>query len=198
MSSLKKQKRPKAMRYTEEQKTKVIEQLWVTSAKKLYNFLGRFNMSTEEREDVVQEAFAKAYKSLGSFKGEARLETWLFKIAKNIWLNKIRYNHMQKRDYAAFDIKQYFELQGYSTQASRVTDPLVQEDLAKIVEATIVGRFKSRPEWIEVMREIFINYTDMSHDELAEAYGVNKRSMRREKYQLSRRIEEKLRALKAI
>lgn len=31
-------------------------------------------------EDVAQEAFAKAYAALGGFRGEARLETWFYRI----------------------------------------------------------------------------------------------------------------------
>lgn len=34
-------------------------------------------------EDVAQQVFVSAYKALGSFRGEARLSTWLFRIAAN-------------------------------------------------------------------------------------------------------------------
>lgn len=36
-----------------------------------------------ESEDVVQEVFLKAYAKLGSFRGESRLFTWLYRIAVN-------------------------------------------------------------------------------------------------------------------
>lgn len=186
------------MKYTERQKTAIIEELWVKSYKKLHYFLGRWPMSTEEREDIVQEAFAKAFKSLESFKGNCKLETWLFQIAKNLYFNKVRYNHVQKRDYAGFDVKAYFEMQNHSAQGGRVTDPIVQVELNKIVDSVILFKFKTRPEWVEVMREIFINFTDLSHAELAETYGVDVDAVRREKFQIRKRIAERLRALKAI
>ena len=78
------------MKYTDEQKNTMIEDLWNSSSKKLFNYLGKYNMSREEREDTVSEAFARAFKSLETFKGTCKLESWLFQIAKNIYLNKIQ------------------------------------------------------------------------------------------------------------
>ena len=186
------------MKYTEEQKTKMIEDLWSNSHKKLIHFMYRYNMSPEEREDVIQEAFLKAFKSLDSYRGASKLETWLFQIAKNIWLNKIRYNHFKKRDYKEFDKVSYENTFKHKVVSTGVTDPILQAELADIIDRVITFKFKERPQFINVMREIFINHTDMSHDELAEAYGVNAQSIRREKFKIGQRILEKLRALKAI
>ena len=36
-----------------------------------------------EAEDAVQEAYLRAYRSLGSFRGESKLSTWLVRIAAN-------------------------------------------------------------------------------------------------------------------
>ncbi len=200
MRSLKKPKRPKVMKYTEEQKTKLVEELWFKSHKKLYNFLCRYPMSPEEREDTVQEAFARAFKSLESFKGESSLETWLFKIAKNIRLNRIRYNHVIKRDQAGFDIKCYFGIQARKGLGETVTDPLIEAELNRIVNGVIESRYKLavKKKWKEVMREIFINHTDLTYDELSKIYRVSSVAMRKEKFRTAQRIADRLRALKAI
>jgi RNA polymerase sigma-70 factor (ECF subfamily) len=193
-----KRQRKKIMKYTEEQKTKLIEELWVNSRKKLVNFLYRYNMSPEEREDTVQEAFTRAYKSMDSFRGGCKMETWLFQIAKNIYLNNIRYNHVKKRERTTFDIESYIHTQMFRSSAASITNPIVQAELEKIVDSVIKTKFRERPEWQLVMREIFINDTDMGHAELAEAYGVNARAIRREKFKIGRRIQEKLRAMQII
>lgn len=198
MNSSKKSKRLKYMKYTEQQKTAIIEELWATSHKKLDNFLKHWPISPEDRADIIQEAFARAFNKLESFRGSCKLESWLFQIAKNIYLNKIRYNHVQKRNYSQFDMKTYHKIQAHTGNPGRVLDPLIQAELEKIVESVIAFKFKKRPEWIQVMREIFINYSDLSHAELAETYGVNPASMRREKFQIRKRIAERLRALKVI
>ena len=46
-----------------------------------------------EAEDVVQETFFNAWKSLDAFDGRARLGTWLFRIAYNAALMRLRNKH---------------------------------------------------------------------------------------------------------
>ncbi len=46
--------------------------------------------SHEEADDVVQEAFIKAYVSLGEFRGDSSFFTWLYRIAINLSLNAVR------------------------------------------------------------------------------------------------------------
>ena len=47
----------------------------------VYRFLSAFGVPPEEREDACQEVFVAVYRSLGRFRGEARLSTWIYRIA---------------------------------------------------------------------------------------------------------------------
>src|SRR4029453_7013172 len=49
----------------------------------LYRVARSVLLDDYEAEDVVQETFIKAFKRLGDFRGEARLSTWLTRIALN-------------------------------------------------------------------------------------------------------------------
>ena len=51
-----------------------------------YQVLG----NRQEAEDVVQETFLKAHRSIHGFKGEASLGTWLYRIAINVCRDVIR------------------------------------------------------------------------------------------------------------
>ena len=54
-----------------------------------YRTLGR----EEEARDVVQDAFMRAYRGLGGFKGEAKFSSWLYRITLNLcrdWIRKER------------------------------------------------------------------------------------------------------------
>jgi RNA polymerase sigma-70 factor, ECF subfamily len=49
-----------------------------------------FVHSKEDADDLTQEVFILAYQSLMKFKGEASFSTWLYRIAVNASLNKVR------------------------------------------------------------------------------------------------------------
>lgn len=49
----------------------------------VHNLVCRIVGDAEEAEDIAQEAFVKAYLSLGDFRGDSRFSTWLCRIALN-------------------------------------------------------------------------------------------------------------------
>lgn len=50
---------------------------------KIVALISRYINDWSECEDVSQEAFLRAYRALGGFRGESRFYTWLYKIAVN-------------------------------------------------------------------------------------------------------------------
>lgn len=56
----------------------------------LVNLAYRFCHDHGHAEDMAQEAFLKAYRSLASWRGEARFSTWLFAIALNLYRSRVR------------------------------------------------------------------------------------------------------------
>jgi RNA polymerase sigma factor (sigma-70 family) len=53
--------------------------------------------NTAEAEDAAQETFIKVYESIGSFKGEALLSTWIYRIAVHKALDKLRRQKLRQR-----------------------------------------------------------------------------------------------------
>ena len=54
---------------------------------RLVNFVRLMTSSAPDRdaaEDVAQEAFLRAYRSLGQFRGQSTFKTWLYQIATNV------------------------------------------------------------------------------------------------------------------
>ena len=49
-----------------------------------------FVHNREDAEDLTQEVFINAYRSLSGFKGEASFATWIYRIAVNASLNRVR------------------------------------------------------------------------------------------------------------
>lgn len=61
-----------------------------TYTEKLYWHVRRFLCSHEDTNDLLQDIFIKIWRALPSFRKEARLYTWIYKIATNEVLNSLR------------------------------------------------------------------------------------------------------------
>ena len=53
-------------------------------ADRIHALLARLTGSPEDAEDLAQECFLRAYRSLGSFRGGSAFYTWLYRIAVNL------------------------------------------------------------------------------------------------------------------
>ena len=61
----------------------------------IYNLIYKMVRNKEETEDLVQEAFMKAFKALPSFNEEYAFSTWLYKIAVNNCIDHMRKKKLQ-------------------------------------------------------------------------------------------------------
>ena len=96
----------------------------------LYWHIRRMLTCHEDAEDVLQETFLRVYRHLGSFKGDSKLSTWLYKIATNevlrfiekhkqsdddtaeqlVWLQKA-IRHLPEKQRLVFNLRYYDELE---------------------------------------------------------------------------------------
>lgn len=58
---------------------------------RVYNLTYRMLGNREEAEDLSQEVFITVFKSIDSFRGDAKFSTWLYRIAANHCKNRIKY-----------------------------------------------------------------------------------------------------------
>ncbi|WP_041522600.1 RNA polymerase sigma factor RpoE [Gilvimarinus agarilyticus] len=56
---------------------------------KIFSIIGRYIRDHAEVQDVAQDAFIKAYRALGNFRGESAFYTWLYRIAINTAKNHL-------------------------------------------------------------------------------------------------------------
>ncbi len=66
------------------------EKLMLAHEKAVFNLALRMTENREDAEDVSQEAFLKAYRSLSDFRGESKFSVWLYRIVSNVCLDFLR------------------------------------------------------------------------------------------------------------
>jgi RNA polymerase sigma-70 factor (ECF subfamily) len=64
----------------------------------VYSLLYRLTEDAEEARDLTQETFLRAFKHIDSFRGDADLKTWLYRIAINQARNRWRWWKRRKKD----------------------------------------------------------------------------------------------------
>ena len=60
------------------------------TGRQVYTLAYRLVGDRHEAEDVAQEAYLRVYRSLRSFRGDSRFETWLHRVVANVAINHMR------------------------------------------------------------------------------------------------------------
>lgn len=126
--------------------------------------VSRFVHDPHEVMDVVQEAFIKAYRALGGFRGESAFYTWLYRIAINTAKNYLvaRNRRPPGSDVELEDAEYYESRQGLKDISS--PESLLSRDE---LERTIYQALSELPEDLRValtLRE----FDGLSYEEIAE------------------------------
>ena len=74
------------------------EQLVEERSGEIFGLLFRLTENREEARDLTQETFLRAFQSIASFRGEADLRTWIYRIAINQARNRWRWWRRRRRD----------------------------------------------------------------------------------------------------
>jgi RNA polymerase sigma-70 factor (ECF subfamily) len=71
----------------------------------VYSVALRMLKNTEEAEEAAQDTFIKVFKSLGKFKGDAKLSTWIYRIAYNTCLDRLKKSGRNRKNIAIDEIE---------------------------------------------------------------------------------------------
>ncbi|WP_240420720.1 RNA polymerase sigma factor [Paenibacillus periandrae] len=78
-----------------------IEQLYETYAQTVYRYLFSITQNADLSEELTQETFYQAMKSIHSFRGECKISVWLCQIAKHCWYKEL--NKRKKTNSVSMD-----------------------------------------------------------------------------------------------
>lgn len=58
---------------------------------RVYSLVLRMMGDAQEAEDLSQEVFLLVHRNLARFRGDCRLSTWIYRVARNLCLNRLKY-----------------------------------------------------------------------------------------------------------
>lgn len=168
------------------------ERLMEKYYKSIFNLVYRFLGTREIAEDLTQEVFIKIYKSAARYKPQAKLQTWIYQITKNISLNELR---KLKRKTVSLDEPMNIDGNEVPREIADTSIPSPREqsgqkELGKIVQQAIA----SLPE-NQRMAVILRRYENLSYEDIAKTMGCSLSAVK----SLLNRAKDNLReALKGI
>ncbi len=93
----------------------------------------RMVKNTEEAEEVAQDTFVKVYRSLEKFKGDSKFSTWIYRIAYNTCLDRIK-KHKKETHHIAIDEMEGFEIKHMDNALHHLIDKEKSKLVKKCVE----------------------------------------------------------------
>lgn len=127
------------------------EKFYLDYKSKVFSTALRMVSNRADAEDITQDVFVKVFKKVGSFRGDAKLSTWVYRITVNACLDFLRRRKL----------RQTVPLEDCTSAGSRPigVGPLIESTLPKLPAG---------------YREVFVLYDiqGLKHSEIAEILGI--------------------------
>jgi RNA polymerase sigma-70 factor (ECF subfamily) len=140
---------------------------------RVYRLLLRMLARREEAEDLTQEVFVQVFKAVGSFRGDAQLGTWIYRIAVNTCKNRAKYlarRHAAQQDEleSAAERGALGEAKGVTAGESARPDQVVEgyelEGIVKRCIAALEADFRE----VLVLRDV----EELTYEEIRDITGL--------------------------
>jgi RNA polymerase sigma-70 factor, ECF subfamily len=113
----------------------------------LYRTALRMTGNPVDAEDLVQETYLRAFRSISQFKPGTNLRAWLFKIQTNSFINDYRKRSRRPKNTSLDDVEEYY-LYNHLVESGVQPAPSITEDeiLAQIDDADVFQALDQLPD----------------------------------------------------
>lgn len=147
----------------------------------LYHFFSKRGFPAQDCLDLTQETFLGIYRGIGTFRRDARFETWLFKVATNAFRKRLRWGTADKR--AGEEVPLDAEPPGGTVPG----EEMFERERARLLREAI----ERLPEQ---MRKCLILrvYHEMKYREIATVLRLSPETVKVHLFQARKRLQEEL------
>lgn len=143
---------------------RLLEELFRTYHNDVYRYLYSLSHDASLSEDLASEVFLKVVRSIGTFRGEADIKTWLFSIARHEWYDHLRKKNRQIRTEA---MTEFFESIDLGPEARYHTQEIIRR---------IYRLLEQEPE--QTRNIVLMRLDGYSFYEISQKYGISESSAR--------------------
>lgn len=162
------------------------DQLVVKHSPRLYGLVYNMTSNHEDTNDLLQDVFAKAYRSIKGFQGKSSFHTWMHSIAVNMTINFLKKRgrrfHLSLDDVDANvqNDKEFIEL-------TAKTNPIREADLGELQQRLNEAMMKLSFDHRAVVTMFDIQ--GMPHAEISKILGVSEGTVRSRLFYAHRQLQ---------
>lgn len=158
--------------------------------KQIFNLAVRMLGSVEDAADACQDIFISAYEKINSFKGNSQFSTWLYKIAINNCISKLRRKKIENKIYDKSILQDDIAIKHYD----------IRDDEINVIKNQLTNRIlkaiQNLPDEQKAIIELKI-YQDLSFEEISQITGIPVGTAKSRLHYALNKIKNELKDLKA-
>lgn len=178
-----------AVKLAREGNKEALRTLFEENKKKIFALAYQYVKNAEDAEDILQETFIKAYRSLDKFdlQNGQRFSPWLYRIGINCSIDYLRRN--KRRREADMEVNNLENISSGNNNLNPEEDRAKQEIREK-VEQTL-NKLSGRQKMIFILR----HYQELTTEEIAECMSCTEGSVKRQLFRAIAAVKKQLKGL---
>jgi len=169
--------------------TVAFDTLVVKYSPRLYGLVYNMTSNHEDTNDLLQDIFAKAYRSINGFRGKSSFYTWMHSIAVNMTINFLK-KRGRRFQMSLDDIDSNIQNDKEFIELTASASPVRETDLAELQQRLNEAMMKLSYEHRAVVTMFDIQ--GMPHAEIAKIMGVSEGTVRSRLFYAHRLLQNSL------
>lgn len=164
----------------------------------IYSLAIKMLQNEEDAEDILQETFIIMIKKLNTFSGKSSLYTWLYRIATNLTLGKLRSKTIVNQD---SDINNLSESSYLGKDIRKWINPMEEEQDQSLMKSCLEQAISKLPESyrsVFIMRDVEKNSTRQTAEILGLSEANVKVRLMRARLYMRDRLAENMKCVDVI
>ena len=163
--------------------------LVVKYSPRLYGLVYNMTSNHEDTNDLLQDIFAKAYRSIGGFRGNSAFYTWIHSIAVNMTINFLK-KRGRRMTMSLDDIDSGIENNKEFIELTSSTNPVREDDLSELQIRLNEAMMKLSYDHRAVVT--LFDIQGLPHAEIAKILGVSEGTVRSRLFYAHRQLQNYL------